>query len=296
MEPGAAEKGLALSCTVSEAVPAWVMADPMRLRQVLTNLVSNAIKFTEAGEVAVRVGHAPDGGGELRVEVEDTGIGIAPAQQERIFEEFVQADTALTRRAGGTGLGLAISRQLVELMGGSMRLRSVPGMGSTFGFTIAAPAAGGPEEAARPGPAGDAASLPPLRVLLAEDNATNQDLVKAYLRDAGHSVEVVTNGTGAITAAAAGRFDVVLMDVQMPGVDGLAATRAIRDMPGPAGRVPIIALTANAMPSDRDACFAAGMSDYLAKPIDVAALHRALHRARGAEGARVVPFRPAARG
>jgi signal transduction histidine kinase/CheY-like chemotaxis protein len=281
MRPDAAARGLDLSCAVDDAVPEWVATDGMRLRQVLTNLVSNATKFTVAGQVVVRIDYAAARGGELRVEVEDTGIGIAEAQHARIFQQFVQADTSLTRRAGGTGLGLAISKQLVELMGGAIGLRSVPGMGSTFCFRLPAPPADPPALAASDAPSFAGAS-PPLRVLLAEDNSTNRYLVNAYLREAGHRVESVGNGTEAVAAAARGGFDVVLMDMQMPEIDGLAATRAIRDLPGRAGVVPIIALTANAMPSDRDACFAAGMTDYLAKPVDLAALHAALGRARGA--------------
>ncbi len=281
MTPNAAKKGLALTATVSDVVPERVEADPVRLRQVLTNLISNATKFTDAGEVAVTVGYDPEGaGGMLEVAVEDTGIGIAPEQQERIFEQFVQADTSLTRRAGGTGLGLAICRQLVEGMGGAMTLRSVPGMGSTFRFAVPAREVGEDRRpAVVPEPAAETAGGP-MRILLAEDNPTNQYLINAYLRAAGHAVEVVSNGIEAVAAAAGGGFDAILMDVQMPETDGLAATRQIRAMAGPAGQVPIVALTANAMTRDRDACLEAGMTDYLAKPIDVAALHRALARAR----------------
>jgi CheY-like chemotaxis protein len=279
MAANAAQKGLALSYQVSAGVPSAVVGDEVRLRQVLTNLVSNAIKFTESGEVVVRVDYAPAGGGELRVEVADTGIGIAAEQHDRIFQEFVQADNSLTRRVGGTGLGLAICKQLVELMGGTIGVRSVPGMGSTFSFSVkASPVTVAPEaepEPAAPGPA----PLSPLRVLLAEDNATNRYLIRAYLRGAGHQIVCVGNGTEAVAAAATGDFDVVLMDVQMPEIDGLSAARSIRELPGRPAAVPIIALTANAMPSDREACFAAGMTDYISKPIDVAMLHAALHRA-----------------
>ena len=193
MAPNAAKTGLALTHRVADAVPPRVETDPARLRQILTNLVSNATKFTETGEVAVRVDYDA-ATATLAVEVEDTGIGIAPEQQERIFEQFVQADTSLTRRAGGTGLGLAICRQLVEGMGGRMTLRSVPGMGSTFAFTLPAPAVAEgaePAAAARPVAAADAS---PMHVLLAEDNPTNQYLLNAYLRAAGHTVEMVANG------------------------------------------------------------------------------------------------------
>jgi signal transduction histidine kinase/CheY-like chemotaxis protein len=275
MEPAAAAKGLALGVEIAEAVPAAVTVDPMRLRQVLTNLLSNATKFTEAGTIAVRVGYAPSGGGSLEVEVEDTGIGIGEAEREQIFLHFVQVDNSLTRRAGGTGLGLAISKQLVELMGGEISVRSVPGMGSCFAFTVEArraPASAVPADGEEP----EAAGLEPLRVLLAEDHATNQYLIGAYLRAAGHAVTVVANGREAVERAAEGGFDVVLMDVQMPELDGLSATREIRA--GPAAEVPVIALTANAMPGDRDACLAAGMNDYLPKPLEIAALRAALFK------------------
>ncbi len=283
MAAGAEQKGLALGQEVSARVPSAIVTDPMRLRQVLTNLVSNATKFTDRGEVTVRVDHEPgEAGGRLRVEVEDTGIGIAEAQREQIFQHFVQADDALNRRAGGTGLGLAISRQLVELMGGTIGVRSVPGMGSTFAFDIVAAPAAAPVQRApvHAMPPREAAAARGLRVLLAEDHATNQYLINAYLRGAGHEVTVVDNGRAAIAAAAEGGFDVILMDVQMPEIDGLAATRAIRALDGPGALVPIIALTANAMPEDRQGCFEAGMTDYLAKPVDVAALHAALYRVR----------------
>jgi signal transduction histidine kinase/ActR/RegA family two-component response regulator len=283
MAPTAARKGLELSHEIADRVPARLVADPMRLRQVLTNLLSNATKFTEEGRIVVRVDYAPgdEGEGELALEVQDTGIGIPPEQQERVFLDFVQADSSLTRRSGGTGLGLAICRQLVEMMGGAITLRSVPGMGSTFAVTIPTRPT---ETAAGAGGAARQETAParPLRVLLAEDNATNRYLITAYLRAGGHAVEVVANGTEAVAATAGGRFDVVLMDVQMPEVDGLAATRAIRALPAPAGAVPIIALTANAMPEDRDACLAAGMTDYLAKPVEVAALNQALARVQPA--------------
>ncbi len=298
MAPCAESKGLVLRHAIAPDVPALVETDPVRLRQVLTNLLSNATKFTDAGEVAVRVGYAPtaDGAGRLTVEVEDTGVGIEPDHQERIFEQFVQVDTSLARRVGGTGLGLAICRQIVERMGGRMTLRSVPGMGSLFAFTVPVPA---PASGAPAGPAvGDAPAAEraerSLRVLLAEDNPTNRYLITAYLRAGGHAVETAANGTEAVAAAGRGGFDAILMDVQMPEIDGLEATRRIRALEGAAGRVPIVALTANAMARDRDACFAAGMTDYLAKPIDVPALHRVLARVGRTDAAPHAPVRSAA--
>jgi CheY-like chemotaxis protein len=278
MAAGAEQKRLSLTCEVAEAVPDWVVTDPMRLRQVLTNIVSNATKFTDAGSVRVTVDYAPGDAGELTVEVADTGIGIAADMREAIFDEFVQADGSLSRRSGGTGLGLAISRQLVEMMGGRIAVESVPGAGSTFRFSVRArptmaPAA--PAVAAMPRAVGG----PALRVLVAEDNATNQHLIRVYLEAVGHTVTTVENGAQAIGAVHAGEFDVVLMDVQMPEMDGPTAARAIRALPGPAARLPIVALTANAQSDDRDSCIAAGMTDYVSKPIDVDQLHGAIRRA-----------------
>jgi PAS domain S-box-containing protein len=300
MGAGAAEKGLALAASVDPGVPERIVTDPVRLRQVLTNLISNATKFTERGEIRLRVGWDAEAGGTLRVEVEDTGIGIDAEQRERIFEHFVQADSSLARRAGGAGLGLAISRQLVELMGGAIAVRSCPGMGSTFAFHLRAR----PAEAAAPeAPFTDAeaeAPLRPLRVLLAEDHAANQYLIRAFLKTGGHSVVVAENGAEAVEAAKAGGFDVVLMDMQMPVLDGLSAARRIRALDGPEGRVPIIALTANVMPEDRAACLAAGMTDYLSKPVEFAALLAALRRATAAapaaDATEPAPRRSAARG
>jgi len=284
MAPGATQKGIALTCEVAEAVPERIVADATRLRQVLTNLLSNATKFTEAGAISVRADYRPGPGGErLHVEVADTGIGIPTDQTGQVFEQFVQIDNSLTRRTGGTGLGLAIARQLVELMGGEISVTSVPGEGSVFRFSIRA-RPGGEGRATDTGQAPDAAEPPPpLRVLLAEDNATNQYLITAFLHAGGHRLETVADGASAVEAAARGGFDVVLMDVQMPVLDGLAATRAIRALPGAAGRVPVIALTANAMSGDREECLAAGMDDYLSKPVEAGAFARALVRVRAGD-------------
>ncbi len=283
MAAPAKQKGLSLEVEVDSGVPDRIFTDPMRLRQVLTNLLSNATKFTDTGEVKVRVHYLPEGAeGSLAVEVEDTGIGIGEAHLQEIFQDFVQADNSLTRRAGGTGLGLAICKQLVELMGGTISLRSVTGMGSTFCFSIRTrPAPGLPDEDAADGDV-PLQALPPMRVLLAEDHATNQYLISAYLGAAGHEVVMVNNGAEAASAAAEGGYDVVLMDVQMPEVDGLEATRRIRALPGAPGQVAIVALTANAMAGDRQTCLDAGMDGYLSKPIDVLALHDALLRFRPA--------------
>ncbi len=284
MGAGVAQKGLSLTASFDPGVPQRIVTDPMRLRQVLTNLISNAAKFTDRGAITLRVGWQDADGGRLLVEVEDTGIGVAEEHREHIFEHFVQADSSLARRAGGTGLGLAISRQLVELMGGAISLRSVPGIGSTFSFHVRARPAD-----PVPAPVAEVAAEPevplqPLRVLLAEDHRTNQYLIRAFLRSGGHDVAVAENGAAAFEAVKGGGFDVVLMDMQMPVLDGLSAARRIRALPGPEAGIPIIALTANVMSADRAACLAAGMNDYLCKPVEVAALLAALRRATAATG------------
>lgn len=277
MAAGATQKGISLTCSVADNVPEVVVTDAMRLRQILTNLVSNATKFTEAGSIRIRVDAAPRGD-MLRFEVGDTGIGIAPEHLGAVFDEFVQIDSSLTRRTGGTGLGLAVCKQLTGLLGGTIGVESSPDEGSIFTFTIRAT-----HETAKPAieasnPAPENASSAPLRVLLAEDNSTNRYLITAFLQAAGHTITAVGNGADAVSAAATGGFDVVLMDVQMPLLDGLSATRAIRALPEPSSKVAIIALTANAMSGDREQCIAAGMDDYLSKPVEAGALARALGR------------------
>ncbi len=284
MAAGAEQRGLSLSHVVAESVPDAIVTDPMRLRQVLINLISNATKFTEHGTITVRVGYAPEAD-ELEVEVEDTGIGLTHDQMGRIFQHFVQADNTLSRRAGGTGLGLAITKQLVELMGGQIGVDSTPGEGSVFRFNIRTHAgASAPRRA--PATVSDPETAAPvaMRILLAEDNATNQYVITAYLRAAGHTVVTVTNGIAAIEAVREGGFDAVLMDVEMPEMDGLTATRAIRQLEGEIASIPIIALTANAMSGDREYCIEAGMSDYLSKPISVGELNAALQRVAVSRG------------
>ena len=204
----------------------------------------------------------------LRFSVRDTGIGIPPASLENLFKPFAQADASMSRRFGGTGLGLAISKGLVEMMGGQMGVESTLGKGSTFHFTVRLPLAEQP-------PADFAAPLAlptricgPLRILLVEDNPANQKLARYILQDRGHVVEVVDSGQEAVRATAQNAYDVILMDVQMPGMDGLEATVAIRNRENGDGRVPIIAMTAHAMKDDRDRCLAAGMNGYLSKPVN----------------------------
>jgi signal transduction histidine kinase/CheY-like chemotaxis protein len=281
------QKGLELIIDIAPDVPEGVTGDPGRLRQILTNLAGNAIKFTEHGHVTVAIRQEGRGEGrtELHFQVTDTGIGIPADKQAAVFEAFSQADSSTTRRFGGTGLGLAISSTLVQLMGGRLWLESVPGTGSAFHFTVAletAELASGVgldrtlnqstrktrahSERVAPRAAPLARSM---RVLVAEDNVVNQRVASGLLRKRGHDVTVVGNGRAAVDAIPEGRFDVVLMDVQMPEMDGLEATAAIRARETTTGgHLRIIAMTANAMTGDRDLCLRAGMDGYLSKPLD----------------------------
>ena len=275
-------KGLALSSHIADDVPSRVHGDRLRLRQVLTNLVGNAIKFTEAGGVSVSVECL--GGQRLRFFVQDTGIGLAEAERTHIFDAFAQADLSHTRRYGGTGLGLAISRQIVTLMAGTIGVDSTPGKGSTFWFEV-------PFQPARQSSADKVARTPapvherPLsgQVLLVEDNAVNQLVAQAFLESFGLQVSLAENGLQAIERTAVQRFDLVLMDCQMPELDGFEATRRIRareqalDTSDHSG-IPIIALTANAFEGDRERCFSTGMSDFIAKPFKQAELYAVLAR------------------
>jgi signal transduction histidine kinase/ActR/RegA family two-component response regulator len=270
----AREKSLALSAEVAASVPEWVEGDRRRLRQVLTNLVGNAVKFTDAGKVAVSVRYDAD----LQVacfSVSDTGSGIAPDVVDKVFDQFFQANSSTTREHGGSGLGLAISRQLVSMMGGVIQVDSKLGEGSTFHFTIAAPVALPPSPERVESLASPSKNL---RVLVAEDNPAMQQILGALLEAGQHQATVVSNGRDAVALAASQTFDVILMDVMMPMMDGPTAAQRIRELGGRAGGIPIIALTANALVGDRDRYLAAGMTDYLSKPIDVAALFAALDR------------------
>ena len=284
-EPQARAQGIDLVVRISPTIELSRRGDPMRLRQVLLNLVGNATKFTEAGSVSVRVMPA-DAAGEierLRFEVSDTGIGIAESEQARLFEKFSQADSSITRRYGGTGLGLAICRELVALMGGEIGVVSKQGAGSTFWFELPL-ARGSPgrlQTAHAPLPAPHAASRK-LRILVAEDNGVNQRFMAVLLRKAGHSATMVENGHEAVAAVRDGDYDVVLMDVQMPELDGIEATRQIRALPSPRNRIPIIALTAYAMKGAREEYLAAGMDDFVAKPFETALLLDKLARLQAA--------------
>ncbi|MCO5095854.1 MAG: ATP-binding protein [Rhodocyclaceae bacterium] len=277
----ASRKGLSLECSVGEDIPDPLHGDAVRLRQVLNNLIGNAIKFTEAGRISVAVERAQ--GDALRFSVGDTGIGIDAEDRALIFDAFAQADVSHSRRYGGTGLGLSISRQLIELMGGRLGLESTPGQGSTFWFEVPfAPATRAIVESA---PTATARALPRLHghVLLAEDNAVNEVVAGAMLESFGLRVSVAQNGRQALEAVAAQAFDVVLMDCQMPEMDGFEAARRIRRREAEKGvpaaaRQTIVAVTANAIEGDRERCLAAGMDDYLSKPFSKADLHALLSR------------------
>ncbi len=255
--------------------------DDGRLRQVLVNLMGNGIKFTDRGEVVLRVEllGLEAGRARLRFQVTDTGIGIDPAVQATIFDPFVQADSSTTRRFGGSGLGLAIARHLVQLMGGQLAVESRPGHGSTFHFTASFPTARvplpQPQACARP-----SSALPQLglRVLVVDDNAINRLIAARMVQRLGCEVVPVEGGKAAVAAATQERFDVVMMDCSMPDMDGYQATACIRAAPKPFADVPIVALTANALSGDRERCLAAGMDDYLTKPMQLAQLEQMLRR------------------
>ncbi len=281
LEPRAREKGLQMRCRLAPGLPRTVRGDAARLRQVLMNLVGNAIKFTARGFVEVRVSHLEAGDDRITLEiaVQDTGVGIDPDLLPTLFEPFTQADSSTARRFGGTGLGLAICRELVELMHGRIDVHSRPGEGSTFVVRLALPR--GEPAPTRPAVL-DAPTAPSgtrRRILVAEDNAVNQILIRALLEQLGHDCDVVADGAEALRQVQATAYDLVLMDVQMPALDGLAATRAIRALGGTTAGVPIVAMTANAMAEDRTQCLEAGMDDYVTKPIDRAQLAAAIERA-----------------
>jgi PAS domain S-box-containing protein len=283
MISSARKKSLSLTTSLDQRLGLTRHGDPTRLRQVLLNLVGNAIKFTDAGSVTLTVTAAEDNPGALRFEIEDTGIGIAPEAVDKLFHKFAQADQSITRRFGGTGLGLSISKQLVEKMGGRIGVESAPSGGSRFWFTVPLAAVSGAIHAvAAPVPA----PTMELRgtVLLVEDNDANQRIAAALLKRTGLTVETAANGLEALAAIRRQKFDLVLMDIQMPVMDGIEATRQIRAMEPDKAEIPIIALTANAMTGVRDQYFAAGMDDYLSKPFErgdlLAAVQGWLHRPR----------------
>ncbi|MBU1363986.1 MAG: response regulator [Gammaproteobacteria bacterium] len=275
------EKQLQLNCRIDSEVPTLVSGDPLRIRQVLLNLLGNAIKFTDHGEIelSVQSQNLPGDVARLHFAVRDSGVGISLDKQAHIFEAFAQEDSSTSRRFGGTGLGLSISRQLVTLMGGRMWLDSTPGKGSTFQFAIELPIADEPTKIATdpvPGELPDSTSGN-AEVLLVEDNRVNQKLAITLLERRGYHVTLADNGAQALEMVKAGTtsFGIILMDMQMPVMDGLEATRQIRQFEEGrgGGHLPIIAMTANAMQGDRENCVAAGMDDYISKPIKASELY-----------------------
>ncbi|WP_318769045.1 ATP-binding protein [Tepidimonas sp.] len=305
LEPQARRKGLDFRVEVVAPTPAAVQADPTRVRQILLNLVGNAIKFTERGEVTVTVRAQPLDGDRWRwhATVRDTGIGIDPATQARLFQRFQQADPSITRRYGGSGLGLDISRSLARLMDGDITLHSVPGQGSTFEATWVTPSADPAASPAgfaatrsgawqgAPDPALPSPATPPApaadvdghgagaSILVAEDHPVNRKVIGLLLQRLGHRVEFAEHGAQAVALAAERDFDLVLMDVHMPEVDGLEATRRIRALPGPRGQVPIVALTADVLDEAQAQARAAGMDGFLGKPVQRAQLQAVIEAA-----------------
>ncbi len=283
-------KGLALNYSIQQNVHPQLVGDPSRLQQILLNLLGNAIKFTEKGEVFLEVAqlHETDGEIGLRFSVRDTGIGIPEETQKNLFQPFSQADSSTTRRFGGTGLGLAICRKLIELMDGSIGVKSTPGEGSTFWFTLQFP---GQKRTATPVNGSAVATNgahPPLfspvlkgiRVLLAEDNKINQIVGMKQLQKLGCEVDLASNGAEAVEAWQREKYQIILMDCQMPEMDGYAATQKIRELEAAQNtpRTRIIAMTAHAMEGDRELCLGSGMDDYITKPVDGNELKAALEK------------------
>jgi len=291
--PRAGQKGLALTYSIQEAIPTHLVGDPSRLRQILLNLISNAVKFTDKGEVVLEIMELDRNDGEiqLRFSVRDTGVGIPESTQKNLFQSFTQADASTTRKFGGTGLGLAICRKLVELMGGAIGVTSILGQGSTFWFTL--PLA---RQTVSISPANSAVAtlecldgiqaspfvLNKVRIILAEDNKINQLVGLKQLKKLGcNNVRVVGTGIEAVEVWRQGTGGIILMDCQMPEMDGYEATRKIREweIEKNLTRTRIIAMTANAMQGDRELCLAAGMDDYISKPVDALELEKALAKA-----------------
>ena len=289
--PKAYAAGIGFSYHIENLTAPVLRSDPTRIRQILFNFMSNALKFTEAGSIAINVSQEGLSEGKIRTrfEVRDSGSGIPPETQSGLFRKFTQADTSITRKHGGTGLGLAISKQLAEAMGGEIGVNSAPGEGSTFWFTIVSTegvagnvkVSGDTRSSLLPPQSDDTAPSRSLRLLVAEDNEVNQKVITALLGRSGHKVDIVGNGIEAVSAVIRGAYDLVLMDVRMPEMDGVTATQRIRALDGPKSTIPIIALTANAMKGDEASYRSAGMSDYVTKPIESDKLASAINRQCG---------------
>ena len=312
LAPQAQDKNLELTCDIDQDLGPHLVGDPIRIRQILLNLLNNAVKFTEKGKVCLEVRRLEETNEEvqLRFAVTDTGIGLSEEDQKKLFQSFTQADTSTTRRFGGTGLGLAICRKLVEMMGGSIHVISSPGKGSTFWLTIRL---GKSKDACRPTgqttvPGGGSAPLPESsgngaeppaiapndsRILLAEDNPINQIVAVKQLEKLGYKVEIANNGLDAVEAHRRRNYEIIFMDCQMPQMDGYEATKKIRQMESEQNLKPvrIIAMTANAMEGDAELCLATGMDDYIARPVDHNKLITVLKRA--GTGGKVKTPRPA---
>jgi len=273
--PRVQDEGLEFRVEIDPSVPARAELDSRKVKQVLNNLVGNAVKFTSSGHVAIRA-HAPEDG-ELVLEVSDTGPGIPPEAHKRIFEKFIQADASTSRSYGGSGLGLTLCQEFVQLMGGTITVDSTEGDGSTFSVKIPCRFFAGRAEPAEqitptePQETLDDMSVP-LRVLVADDHPINQKLMRAFIDRFGYQHEIVENGRQAVDAVAYGNFDVVLMDVQMPEMDGITATAEIRKLPNDRGKIPVLAITANAMAGQREAYLEQGFDGYVSKPIDTQVL------------------------
>ena len=273
-------KGVQLESALGSDIPAWINGDPNRIRQVLLNLTGNAIKFTERGAVRIVASHRELAGEaiELRIEVIDSGIGIPADVQTNLFSPFTQADNSVSRKYGGTGLGLAISKQLCAMMGGAIGVHSDPGRGSTFWFTVQCRRAEVPTVSAPPIQPISESMGRTFKILVAEDSPMIRILITKLLKKRGHQADLVVNGREAVEAVQRKAYDLVLMDMQMPEMDGVSATIAIRALSGPERAIPVIALTGNALVGQRESCVAAGMSDYLPKPITPDDLYAAIDR------------------
>jgi CheY-like chemotaxis protein len=285
-DPSLTLKGLTLNFKLDDDLPDAVYADSLRIGQVLSNFLSNALKFTSTGRIEVTVKLEPNGQDELqlRFTVTDSGIGLTEEEKNRIFSAFTQADSSISRTYGGTGLGLSISKQLVELMGGKIGVDSTKGIGSSFWFTVCCQAAKGAVVATDSSVAVDRwVASRPLNILVAEDNEVNQYLIQRILNNLGHSVEIAKDGKCAMELFNSGDFDIILMDVRMPLMDGIEATAFIRAMDSPKSNIPIIALTADASTGNVTEYRRVGMNDVCLKPIELPLLLRSINKSLGEE-------------